>query len=189
MLHLSLLLISLLTGTSVAGPVSFDYDTFDFNQPLTPSPGPILDGSNLQLSLYPSEGEGVPDFTVSSPQQQHPVQQQIDYPQQQPQFVEFKIATEEAAKTAEEPDYASCTKVCCEGHYGEILTFSTGETGFDYVNRCSARPSTFWDYIFLLSHWSTPSKFVTDHPYFISQLQARNPAGLYHMTCAVTESM
>lgn len=157
MLSLSLLLISLLAGTSVASPVSFDYNTFDFDDAPTPPPGlTLLDASNQGLGFYPSEGgegggggkgegEGVPDFTVPL---QQPQQQQIDYYLQQPQFAEFKIA-EGAVHDVEEPDSASCTKVCCEGHYGEILTFSTGQTGFDYVNRCSPRPSTFFGTIYL----------------------------------------
>lgn len=152
MLSLSLLLIFFLTGTSVASPVSFDYDTFDFNEPLTPSPGlipspsPILAASNLEL-LNPYSGEGggggVSDFTVPSPPQQRP-QQEIGYSQQQqqPELTDFKIADGEIIK-AEEPDSQKCTKVCCQGHYGKILTFSTGKSGFDYVNQCSLRPSTF----------------------------------------------
>lgn len=170
MLSLSLLLISLLAGTSsVASPLSSDYNTFGFEAkgPSPASPGlTLLDASTQGLGFYPSEGGGggggggIPDFAVPLQQQQQPApqQQQIDYyySQQQPEFAaEFEIAEAGGGATihdglakAEEPDYASCTKVCCEGHYGEILTFSTGETGFDYVNRCSPRPSTFFYFYF-----------------------------------------
>lgn len=189
MLSFSLLLISLLAGTSIASPVSSDYlyNTFGFDEAPSPSPDvTLLDASNQGLGgfFYPTStggggGEGgvvggeVPDLTVpihiQQQQQQQPPKLQsliIDnyYSQQpQPELAEFEIAAEESVPAVEppkeEPNYASCIKVCCEGHYGEILTFRTGKTGFDYVNRCSLRPSTFFSFFFrnhIIHHNATP---------------------------------
>ena len=204
MLSLSLLLISLLAGRSIASPVSFDSlsNTFGFDEAPRPSPGlTLLDASNQGLDFfYPTstggggggggEGEGVeaggvPDLMtvpIHIQQQQQPPPQQlqtIDYSysqqqQPQPELAKFEIAAEEKTvdavepKEEEEPNYASCIKVCCEGHYGEILHFSTGKTGFDYVNRCSLRPSTFFFFFF----------FFFVKPYNSSQLLLVQPLPL-----------